>query len=202
VSCVVIGVYCGGPHGQFRQHFHHPRKNCHVNCLGTGRSHGIFAWVVEMLAKLSMRATAAHANYHATHAQQNSVYTFRSHFGSSVATEPAFLWPHFKNTRLAVVLCVLDCRSSSGGTTCLDIRVLPFDPHGVRTAGIIAPSWIELLLHPAVLLALVLAFKLGFSVSSSTCPCARRDTASDWSRETRHRAPGHYGRSLAEDSGG
>jgi hypothetical protein len=36
VSCVVIGVYCGVPHGQFRQNFHHPRKNCNENCLGTG----------------------------------------------------------------------------------------------------------------------------------------------------------------------
>jgi hypothetical protein len=36
VSCVRIGVYCGGPHGQIRQHLHHPRKICHESCLGTG----------------------------------------------------------------------------------------------------------------------------------------------------------------------
>jgi hypothetical protein len=30
------------------------------------------AWVVDFLAKMSMRATAVHANYHATHAQNNS----------------------------------------------------------------------------------------------------------------------------------
>jgi hypothetical protein len=31
-----------------------------------------FAWVVDLLAKLSMRATAVHANDHARHAQHNS----------------------------------------------------------------------------------------------------------------------------------
>jgi hypothetical protein len=40
--------------------------------LYPGNSHGNFAWVVEILAKLSMRATAVHTNYHATHAQRNS----------------------------------------------------------------------------------------------------------------------------------
>ncbi len=36
VCCVLIGVYCGGPHGQFRQNVHHPRNIYHENCLGTG----------------------------------------------------------------------------------------------------------------------------------------------------------------------
>jgi hypothetical protein len=29
VSCVLIGVYCGGPHGQFRKLINHPRNICH-----------------------------------------------------------------------------------------------------------------------------------------------------------------------------
>ena len=36
VSCVGIGVYCGGPHGQFRHHFHPPRNICHDFSLATG----------------------------------------------------------------------------------------------------------------------------------------------------------------------
>ena len=33
-----------------------------------GEVMAIFAWVVDILAKLSMRAIAVHADYHATHA--------------------------------------------------------------------------------------------------------------------------------------
>ena len=38
-----------------------------------GEAMAISAWVVDILSKLSMRATAVHANYHATHAQHNSL---------------------------------------------------------------------------------------------------------------------------------
>ena len=81
VCCVLIGVYCGGPHGQFRQTIHHPRQKCHDFSLDTWGARlrappctqavlmASVAWVLESLAKLSMRATAVHANYHATHAQ-------------------------------------------------------------------------------------------------------------------------------------
>jgi hypothetical protein len=73
VCSVPVGVYCGGPHGRFRQHFHHPRQTWHDFCLDTGGAlarppctqaviMATFAWMVQIVVKFSMRASAVHAN--------------------------------------------------------------------------------------------------------------------------------------------
>jgi hypothetical protein len=73
VRCVLIGVYCGGSHGQFRQKINHPRNQHPRELLGHGPCiHGEImakvAWVFVVLAKLFTMSTAVHINYHTTRA--------------------------------------------------------------------------------------------------------------------------------------